>query len=67
MLPAVVDIGISESRYWEARTRTPLSQRNSILQFISEQVIHDKLAGKGYALSNAMVMTVYSGKKPDNV
>ncbi len=67
MPPAVVDIGIPESRYWEAQTKTPLSQRNSILKFISEQVINDKLAGKGYALSNGMIMTIYSGKRPDNV
>ena len=62
--PAVVDIGIPESKYWEAQTKTPLSQRETILRYIGEQVTKDKLTGDGYALFNEMVMTIYSGKKP---
>jgi len=65
--PALVDIGIPEARYWEARTKTPLSQRMAILRFIGKQVVTDKLTGDGYALVNDMIMTVYSGKKPYNV
>ncbi len=65
MSPAVVDIGIPESKYWEAQTKTPLSQRKPILRFIGQQVVKDKLAGDGYALFNDMIMTIYSGKRPD--
>ena len=65
--PAVVDIGIPEPKYWEAQTKTSLSQREVILRFIGEQVVKDKLAGNGYALFNDMIMTIYSGKKPDDV
>lgn len=65
--PAVVDIGIPEPRYWEAQTKTPLSRRKPILRFIGEQVVKDRLAGVGYALFNDMIMTIYSGKKPDTV
>ncbi|WP_020607044.1 hypothetical protein [Spirosoma spitsbergense] len=63
--PAVADIGIPEPRYWEARTKTSLPQREAILRLIGQQVINDKLAGDGYYLFNDQTMTVYSGKKPD--
>jgi len=49
--PAVIDIRICEPTYWEAHTKTPLSQRRTILRFIGEQVVKDKLAGDGYAFS----------------
>lgn len=61
--PAVADIGIPESRYWEAQTKTPLSQRKAILNFIGQQLVNDRLAGDGYFLSNDTIMTIYSGKK----
>ena len=68
MPPAIVIIGIPEPRFWEAQTKTPLSQRTGILQFISEQVIKDRLLGNGYVLiEQDTIMTIYSGKNPDTV
>lgn len=63
---AFLNIAIPEPRYWEAQTKTPLSRRNDILRFISEQVIQDKLNGNGYSLANDNMMTIYCGRKPDS-
>ena len=64
MPPAIVIIGIPEPRYWEARTKTPLSQRSAILQFIGDQVVQDKLQGAGHArIEQDTIMTIYKGKE----
>ena len=66
MPPALVIIGIPEPRHWEAHTKTPLSERTDILQFIGEQVLKDRLAGDGYFLIEYdNCMTIYSGKNPN--
>ena len=39
----------------------------ALFRFVGGQVINDKLAGDGYQLSNDMIMTIYRGKKSDNV
>ncbi|RZM17713.1 MAG: hypothetical protein EOO88_42650 [Pedobacter sp.] len=62
MPPALVIIGIPESRHWEAQTKIPLSQREDTLQFIANQVIKDKLTGDGYALFDEQFITLYPGK-----
>ena len=68
MSPAIVIIGIPEPRYWEAQTKTPLSERMDILQFIGERVIQDRLSGAGYArIEQDNIMTIYKGKDPDAV
>lgn len=68
MSPAIVIIGIQEPRYWEAQTKTPLAERMSILQFIGEQVIQDRLSGEGYVrIEQDNIMTIYKGKDPDVV
>ena len=63
MPPALVDIGIPEPRYWVGQTKTPLSQRAAILQFIGERVINDKLSGEGHFGYNDNIMTIYRGIK----
>ncbi len=66
MPPAIALIGIPEPRYWEAQTKTPLSQRIAILEFIGGQVITDKLAGEGYVgIEQDNIMTIYRGRKPN--
>ncbi|WP_020607329.1 hypothetical protein [Spirosoma spitsbergense] len=65
MSPAVVDIGIPESKYWVGQTKTPLAQRDDMLRFIGQQVVNDKLSGHGYFLFNDQIMTIYKGKNPD--
>ena len=66
MPPAIVIIGIPEPRFWEAQTKTPLSQRINILQFIGDQAIKDRLLGDGYLLIEYNnCMTIYSGRNPD--
>ncbi len=68
MPPAIVIIGIPEPRYWEARTKTPLSERMAILQYIGERVIQDKLQGEGYVrIEQDNIMTIYKGNDPDAV
>ena len=64
MPPALVSIGIPESRHWEAQTKIPLAQRDDTLQFIAGQVIQDKLSGDGYALFDELFITLYPGKNP---
>lgn len=62
---AVAVIGIPAPRHWEARTKTPLSQRWTILQFIGEQVVKDQVQGEGYfLLEQETIMTIYSGRRP---
>ena len=65
--PAIVIIGIPEPRYWVGQTKTPLVQRDAMLTFIGEQVIHDKLSGVGYFDYTDNIMTIYKGKDPDVV
>jgi len=66
MPPAIVIIGIPEPRYWEAQTKTPLSQRIAILQFIGEQVIQDRLRSEGHVrIEQDNIMTIYTGKDPN--
>lgn len=67
MPPSLVDIGISEPRYWAGQTKTPLAQREAILRFIGQQVVNDKLSGNGYFLFNDQIMSIYPGKNPDAV
>jgi hypothetical protein len=64
MPPAIVIIGIPEPRYWEARTKIPLSQRAAVLQFIGDRVVQDKLQGAGHAqIEQDNIMTIYKGKE----
>lgn len=65
MPPAIVIIGIPEPQYWVGQTKTPLSQRETILQFIGEQVIKDRLSGPGYFDYTDNIMSIYTGKNPD--
>jgi len=65
MPPALVDIGIPEPRYWESQTKTPLAQREAILQFIGQLVVNDKLSGNGYFLFDDQIMSICRGKSPD--
>ena len=67
MSPAIVDIGIPESKYWEGKTKTPLAHRDDVLRFIGQQVVNDKLSGHGYFLFNDQIMTIYNGKNPDAI
>lgn len=68
MPPAIVIIGIPEPRYWEAQTKTPLSQRTAMLQFIGDRVINDKLSSESYLrIDYDNIMTIYKGKDPDAV
>lgn len=68
MPPAIAIIGIPEPRHWEAKTKTPLSKRAAILQFIGDRVVQDKLRGEGYArIEQDNIMTIYQGKDPDVV
>lgn len=68
MSPAIVIIGIPEPEYWEAQTKTPLSRRISILEFIGQQIIDDKLAGEGHiGIEQDNIMTIYRGKKPHTI
>ena len=65
MPPAVVIIGITEPRYWEYQTKTPLAQREAILGFIGHQVVNDKLSGNGYFMFDDQIMSICRGKNPD--
>jgi hypothetical protein len=47
---AVVILFIPETKYWEAQTATPLSRRDEILRFLSEQVIRDQAQGCTYKI-----------------
>ena len=67
MPPAVVIIGITEPRYWEYQTKTPLVRREAILGLIGQQVVNDKLSGNGYCLFDDQIMSICRGKKPDDV
>lgn len=52
----------------EARTKTPLSERATILHSIGERVILDKLQGPGYIrIEQDNIMTIYKGNDPDSV
>ena len=61
---ALAIINIPTPQYWEATTKTPLSQRPDILQFIGEQVVRDQASGNGYFLIDDNFMTIYSGRNP---
>lgn len=65
MPPALVIIGIPEPKYWEAQTKTPLSRRTGLLEFIGKQVIQDKLSGTGYFLIDDNILSICPGKNPD--
>ena len=66
MSPAIAIIGIPEPQYWEAQTKTPLSQRTAILEFIGEQVINDQVGGVGHIeIEQDNIMTIYRGNKPE--
>ena len=67
MPPAIINIGIPESRYWEARTKLPLAGRKELLRAIGRQIIKDKLSGDGYSLMNDNIMDICRGKNPDLV
>ncbi|MCE6989950.1 hypothetical protein [Dyadobacter sp. CY323] len=45
---AVVVILIPEEKYWENHTKTPLSRRAEILNFVSKKVIEDRAPGCDY-------------------
>ncbi len=68
MPPAIAIIGIPEPRYWEAQTKTPLSHRIAILQFIGEQVIQDRLRSEGYVrIEQDNILTIYLGRDPNSL
>ena len=67
MAPALVIMGIPESKNWEGQTKNPLAQREDTLRCIGQQVIDDKLSGNGYFLFDDQTMTIHSGRKPDAV
>ncbi|RYF50395.1 MAG: hypothetical protein EOO39_44405, partial [Cytophagaceae bacterium] len=54
--PALVIIGIPESRFWVSQTKIPLSQREAVLTFIGEQVLKDQVSGYGYFDYNDTIM-----------
>ncbi|GAB3782934.1 hypothetical protein GCM10028818_39820 [Spirosoma horti] len=62
--PAIAIIGIPKPQYWEAQTKTPLSQRTAILNFIGHQVVNDKVGGEGsFGIEQDNIMTIYRAKK----
>ncbi|GAB2596049.1 hypothetical protein [Spirosoma areae] len=62
---ALAIINIPTPEHWEALTKTPLSQRDAILQFIGEQVLRDQVSTDGYFLTDDNFITLYTGKNPN--
>lgn len=56
---AVAIIYIPEVKYWEPRTGTPLSRRDEILAFLSEQVIRDRAPGCSYKIYSNSISILY--------
>ena len=61
---ALAIINIPTAQYWEELTRTSLSQRAAILQFIGESVLRDQVSTEGYFLIEDDFITIYTGKNP---
>ncbi|MVM41231.1 hypothetical protein GO730_31950 [Spirosoma sp. HMF3257] len=61
---AIVIIGIPSPQHWEFQTKTALSQRTKILNFIGKQVINDRIQGDGYFSIDDTILTIYSGRDP---
>ncbi|GGM92116.1 hypothetical protein GCM10010967_26480 [Dyadobacter beijingensis] len=56
---AVVIFYIPEVKYWEAQTRTPLSRRDEIIEFICRQVIRDQAPGCTYKIYHNSVSILH--------
>ena len=63
MPPALVIIGIPEPKYWEAQTKTSLTDREKILDVIAELVIRDKLSGVGYHIIDDNILSICPGSR----
>src|SRR5215471_14734904 len=59
---AIIDVPSPEE--WEARTKTPLSFRDSILTFIGEQIVKDQTLEKGSFTLDDRFLTIYPGRLP---
>ena len=59
---ALAIIDIPKPQNWEAATKTPLSKRDSILNFIGRQVVEDQTQGNGSFEFDEDVLTIYPGK-----
>ncbi len=59
---ALVIVDIPTAEQWEARTKLPLEKRESILQFIGEQIVIDKISYNGSFIIGDNVITFYSEK-----
>lgn len=57
---AVALIFVPEEQYWEAQTKTPLSQREAILEFTAQQVVEDKAPGCFYSISGGILEILYT-------
>lgn len=51
----VVIIFVPKPEHWEAHTRTPLSQRLEILEFVARQVVRDKAPSCTYRISDNFI------------
>jgi hypothetical protein len=52
-------IFIPGEKYWLAQTGIPLSQRQSILEFVAKEVIEDKAPGCVYSISDNCIEILY--------
>jgi hypothetical protein len=51
----VVIIFVQPPQFWEAGTKTPLSQRQEILEFVAKSVVRDKAPGCLYEISDNFI------------
>lgn len=56
---AVAIVAIPSVQQWQQQTHLPLSERDSVLNFIGEQVVKDQLSGNGSFLIGENVITYY--------
>lgn len=58
---ALVIVDIPTVEQWETRTKLPLDQRNAVITFIGEQIVEDKISGRGSFIVGANVLTFFAG------
>ncbi|WP_080056373.1 hypothetical protein [Spirosoma aerolatum] len=61
---AIAIIDIPTPGTWVERTKLPLTDRETVLQFIGDQVVRDQVPGGGYFDCSDNTMTIYRGQKP---
>ena len=55
-------LGIPTEKKWEDATKLPPEQRNTVLTFIAEQIVADKISGDGHFIIGENVITFYGGR-----